>query len=126
MNKAEYLQKLDSLNLNKDKYCIISGGAMLMHGLKESTADIDIKIQPDYFKTLESKYSFKKSPKFPYLYELGEGVELAVQPFSQNDVDIVDGYQVLKLEIELEWKIQHNRPKDQEAIVKIKEYLRKC
>ena len=37
MDKKEYLKKLDSLNLDKNRYCIISGGVMLLYGLKETT-----------------------------------------------------------------------------------------
>ena len=58
MTKQEYLAKLDELNLNKSRYCIIAGGVLLMYGLKESTADIDIKIRPDYFKELQNKFAF--------------------------------------------------------------------
>ena len=124
MDKTEYLQKLNQLALDKTKYCIISGGSLLVRGLREITSDIDIKIQPDYFEELKKTHTFKKSPKFSYLYELGEDVELAVQPFSQDDFDIVEGYQVSKLEIELKWKIEHHRPKDQKDIIRIKEYLK--
>lgn len=123
MNKKEYLEKLDKLNLDKDKYCIISGGVMLMHNLKDKTNDIDIKILPEYFEELKSIYTFNKSPKYSYLYELGEDVETAVQDFTKDDIDIIDGYPVLKLEIELDWKIKNNREKDQESIKIIKKYL---
>lgn len=123
MNKKEYLEKLDKLNLDKDKYCIISGGVMLMHNLKDKTNDIDIKILPDYFEELKKDYTFNKSPKFSYLYELEDDVEFAVQDFTKDDVDIIDGYQVLKLEIELGWKIEHKREKDEESIEIIKKYL---
>ncbi len=125
MNKSEYLRKLDELRLDKAKYCILSGGAMVMHGLKERTADIDIKVRPDYFEELKTRFSFKKSPKYDYLWELGEDVEVAVQEFSTDEVEVVDGYPVIKLELELEWKIQHNRPKDQKSIRVLKEYLNK-
>ena len=48
MNKREYLKKLDELNLDKNRYCVISSGIMLLYGLRETTEDIDIKIRPDY------------------------------------------------------------------------------
>ena len=123
MKKREYLEKLDKLNLDKNKYCIISGGVMLMHDLKMETNDIDIKILPEYFEELKSIYTFNKSSKYSYLYELGEDVELAVQDFTKDDIDIIDGYPVLKLEKELDWKIKNNREKDQECIKIIKKYL---
>jgi len=125
MNKGEYLRKLDELRLDKAKYCILSGGAMVMHGLKEKTADIDIKVRPDYFEELKTRFSFKKSPKYDYLWELGEDVEVAVQDYDEKDVEMVDGYPVIRLELELEWKMQHNRPKDQESIRILKAYLGK-
>lgn len=125
MNKGEYLRKLDELRLDKAKYCILSGGAMVMHGLKERTADIDIKVRPDYFEELKTKFSFKKSPKYGYLWELGEDVEVAVQDYDEKDVEMVDGYPVIRLELELEWKLRHNRPKDQESIRILKAYLGK-
>ena len=125
MDKKEYFEKLDALRLNKTKYCILSGGAMMMHGLKEKTADIDIKVLPEYFEELKQHFRFKKSPKLDYLWELGDEIEVAVQEFGPEDVEVVDGYPVIKLEIELEWKVAHNRPKDQESIRILKKYLNK-
>lgn len=125
MNKTEYLKKLDELRLDKARYCILSGGAMVMHGLKERTADIDIKVRPDYFEELKTKFSFKKSPKYDYLWELGEDAEVAVQDYDEKDVEMVDGYPVIRLELELEWKLRHNRPKDRESIRILKAYLGK-
>lgn len=123
MNKEEYLKKLDSLDLDKERYCIISGGVMLLYGLKDTTEDIDIKIKPDYFEELKTRYSFKKSPKYLYLYELDDACEVAVLDYKKSDTRIVDGYPVESLELQLEWMIKNNRPKDQEKIKKIKEYL---
>ena len=125
MNKGEYLRKLDELRLDKARYCILSGGAMVMHGLKERTADIDIKVRREYFEELKTKFSFKKSPKYDYLWELGEDVEVAVQDYDEKDVEMVDGYPVIRLELELEWKLRHNRPKDRESIRILKAYLGK-
>lgn len=123
MNKSEYLKKLDELDLDKERYCIISGGVMLMYGLKETTADIDVKILPSYFEELKSRFNFKKSSKYPYLYEISDDIELAVLDFNSDDITYIEDYPVEKLELELEWKIKNNREKDQEAIKIIRNYL---
>ena len=125
MNKQEYLQKLDELALDKNKYCIISGGVMLMLGLRDKTNDIDIKVTPDYFEELQSRFTFKKSPKFSYLYELSDEVEVAVQDFTKESIEYVDGYPINKIENELDWKIKNNREKDKPDIERIKKYLRR-
>ena len=59
MDKQAFLAKLDSLNLDKNRYCIIAGGSMLIRGLKSTTADIDIKVNPDYFEELKTRFDFK-------------------------------------------------------------------
>ena len=125
MNKEEYLKNLDSLNLDKNRYCIISGGIMLLYGLKESTEDIDIKVKPDYFEELKERFEFKKSPKYPYLYELSDTVEVAVLDFDLEDIEIVDGYPVESLELQLTWMLEHKRKKDKEKIKIIRDFLNK-
>ena len=123
MNKDEYKKKLDSLGLDKNRYCVISGGTMLLYGLKETTEDIDIKVRPDYFEKLKAKFKFKKSPKYSYLWELDDKTEVAVLDYNDSDVVIVDGYPAESLELQLKWMLEHNRPKDQTKIKTIQKYL---
>ena len=125
MNKKEFLKKLDSLNLDKNRYCIISGGVMLLYDLKSTTEDIDIKVRPDYFEELKSKYEFKKSLKYDYLYELDDKTEVAVSYYNDDDIRIVDGYPVESLELQLKWMLEQNRPKDKEKIKIIEDFLKK-
>ena len=124
MNKVEYLQELDKLGLDKSRYCIIAGGVMLLHGLKDSTEDIDIKVQPDYFEELKSRFTFTKSPKpYPDLYVLSDTVEVAAREF--DTVEMVDGYPTEPLTEVLAWMKEHKRPKDLEKIKIIENYLKK-
>ena len=43
MNKKQYLNIINDLKLDKDRYCIISGDVILLYGLKDTIEDIDIK-----------------------------------------------------------------------------------
>lgn len=125
MHKQELIEKLDALKLDKDKYCIISGGVLLLYGIKDTTNDIDIKIKPSYFDELKGRFNFKKSPKIEYedLYEIDDEIEVVVKDYNDEDVRIVDGYPVESLKLTLKWWVDHNRPKDQEKIKLVKEYL---
>ena len=116
MNKEEFLKKLDSLHLDKNKYCIIAGGIMLLYGLKNETEDVDIKISPEYFNELQERFNFKKSHKYPYLYEISDDIEVAVLDYDIANIKTVDGYPVESLEIQLNWMIKENREKDKEKI----------
>lgn len=124
MNREEFLTRLDSLNLDKQRYCILSGGVMLLYGLRDTTADIDIKVRPDYFEELKTKFTLSKSPRYPDLYELGDDVEVAVRDYDDKDVRVVLDHPVESLELTLQWMLEHNRPKDQEKIKMIENYLK--
>ncbi len=123
MTKQEYLKSLDKLGLDKTKFCIISGGVILMYGLRERTDDIDIKMGREYFEKIRGRFPTRKSPKYDYLYEIADDIEVAVQEFRPKDVVEMDGYLVETLELQLEWKLQNGRAKDREDVEKIQIYL---
>ena len=123
MKKQEFLKELDKLNLDKNSYCIIAGGSMLMYGLKEDSADIDIKTTKELFDILNEKYHMKQSDRYDYVYELSDIIDVNCRNFDRNNIEFVDGYPVEKLEVNLKWMLENNRPKDQEKIKKIQEYL---
>lgn len=123
MNRVEYLKKLDELELDKNRYCIISGGIMLLYGLREYTEDIDIRIKPDYFEELKTRFMFKKSSKLDNLYELSEEIEVRVLDYDDSNIEMYDGYPVWKLELQLEWFKEQKRDKDKEKIKIIEDFL---
>lgn len=123
MDKNALLQLLDGLNLEKNNYYVISGGSLLLHGLRAMTSDLDLKIRPSYFELLKQRFDIKKSPKFDYLYNLTDEVEIAVEEFGDDDIDWIDGYPVEKVDLELAWKIANKRPKDLADIRRIQGYI---
>ena len=123
MDKIEFLKKLDSLNLDKNSYCIIASGSMLMHNLKDNCNDIDIRVTKELFQELLDKYHMKQSSRYDYVYELNDEIDVNCKNFNKKNIEIVDGYPVESLEVQLNWMIENNRPKDQEKIQSIKDYL---
>ena len=125
MKKQEFLNKLDKLNLDKNSYCIIASGSMLMYGLCDECNDLDIKTTKELFDLLKEKYHMKQSDRYDYVYELDEETDVNCKNFDPNMIEFVDGYPVEKLEVNLKWMKENNRPKDQEKICKIEEFLAK-
>ena len=124
MNRIEYLKKLDELNLDKNSYCIIASGTMLMHNLRDNCNDIDIRVSKELFQELLDKYNMKQSDRYDYVYELGDIIDVTCRNFDKDNIEFVDGYPVEKLEIQLNWMLENNRPKDQEKIKILQEYLK--
>ena len=94
-----------------------------MYGLKNDTEDVDLKIKPELFNKLKEKYNLVKSTKMENLYELSNNIELKVEDFDLNDIKVIDGFNVLKLEIQRKWIIENKREKDKEKLKLIDEYL---
>ncbi len=124
MNRIEYLKKLDELNLDKNNYCIIASGSMLMHNLRDNCNDIDIRVSKELFQELLDKYNMKQSDRYDYVFELGDIIDVTCRNFDKDNIEFVDGYPVEKLELQLNWMLKNNRPKDQEKIKTLQEYLK--
>jgi len=127
MNREQFLQRLEDLNLPKKKYVVIAGGAMLLHGLRKQTNDLDISVDHDLFqKILQNKHPFGsiefKPPAYvPSGYRKGETIHVS------DDVEIsaggkslicgtpveIDGHLVQSIKDIHAFKSKLNRPKDQ-------------
>ena len=125
MKKMEFLKKLDDLHLDRNSYCIIASGSLLMHNLYDECADIDIRVTKDVFQELLERYHMKRSARYDYVYELSDDIDVNCKNYNPDIIEFVDGYPVESLESQLQWMIEYNRPKDHEKIKKIRDYLGK-
>ena len=123
MKRKEFLQELDKLELDKNSYCIIASGSMLMYGLCDECNDIDIRTTKKLFDKLNKKYHMKQSDRYDYVYELNDNIDVNCKNYDPNMIEFVDGYPVEKLEVNLKWMKENNRPKDKEKITKIEKFL---
>ena len=125
MKKQQFLHELDKLNLDKNSYCIIASGSMLMYDLCEDCNDIDIRTTKELFNTLNEKYHMRQSDRYDYVYELNDFIDVNCKNYDPNLIEFVEGYPVEKLEVNLKWMKENNRPKDQEKIIKIEGFLKR-
>lgn len=66
MNKKEIINTLNKYNFDKNKFCIISGAALVLLGFIENTKDIDIAVTEDYYNQLLKDYNciFERTNEF--------------------------------------------------------------
>ena len=55
MNKTEIIRKLNELEFDKEDYWLITGGAMVIRGIREETHDIDLGCTGKLADALEAK-----------------------------------------------------------------------
>ena len=121
MDKKEFVAVLEELGWPKEEYVILSGGSLLIRGLRETTADVDIRMT----KRLAREINLYDCPQDECgCYLPRENVQ-ATDDFGETEFDIVDGYQCESLESILAFKKQKMRPKDLKDIEKIEEALKR-
>ena len=118
LNKNDILNLIKKYNLDNDEIKIISGAAMVLHGLKEKTNDLDISVSLDMYNYLLDKYPCKLEKKDVFYID-------DVINFSHNyyDVDTIKYHNcnVQTVKSILELKNNLNRDKDKLDISKILE-----
>lgn len=124
MNKIELLKLLDSLNLPKTEYYILSSGSMLLYGLRDIANDLDLCVSNELFKHLKEKYNLNENNKNDSgFYKISEDIEIVPNDKKNFKMDYIDEYPVENLKTILEFKEKRNLPKDKKDIENIKKYL---
>lgn len=55
LNKEKIVDKLKQLNFPKNDYCIMTGAALVLYGVRQETADIDIGCTSKLFNELQQR-----------------------------------------------------------------------
>ena len=108
MNKEQYIEALEKLNLPKSEFIILSGGSLLMRGLREVSADLDLCAT----KKLAEQIDLYNAPKDDKgFFTPFENCQM-MDDFDKFEYDVVDGYNCESLESILAFKKSKMRPKD--------------
>jgi len=120
MKRQEFIEKLEAFGFPKTEYVILSGGSLLLRGLREETADFDLSVTDK----LAAKLDLENCPKddkgcfVPF-----EDVQMKNDMYRRT-FDVIDGFQCESLESVLALKRRLLRPKDIRDIEVIEAYLK--
>ena len=59
MNRQEFIEKLESFGFPKTEYMILSGGSLLLRGLREQTQDFDLCVSKELAEKLDLQHCEK-------------------------------------------------------------------
>lgn len=121
MNKEEILNKLKNLELDINEYCVISGAALVLYEILDTTSDIDMTCTNKYYNSIiwpEKEGAFGKMIKYNDIFEISDNL------YKKNRFNIINGYRVSLLEDILETKLMLNRSKDKEIINKLESIIK--
>ena len=120
MKKQEFIEKLESFGLPESEFIILSGGSLLLRGLREETADFDLCAS----KALAEKLDLKSFPQDESgCWNPFENVQMK-DDMEGRAFDVIDGFQCETLGSILTFKKRLKRPKDIKDIAAIEAWFK--
>ena len=125
MKRSDIIERLRGFPYDKEDYRVITGGAMVLYGMRENTHDIDLSCTPEMADVLESQgYLCKTSTDGNRRFKIGEDIEVFESRLCGEPVTL-EGIPVVSVEELAEMKRSLGREKDKKDLELIKEYLRR-
>ena len=125
MNKNDIINRLDDLNFDKNRYWVLAGSAMVLHGIRPETHDIDMGCTKEFADELETEgYPTVVMPDGTRRITYAEEVEI-FEDWIFDRVVFVEGIPVISLDGLLEMKRKLGREKDLRDVQMIEEFLGK-
>lgn len=120
MNKLEIIKELDELNLDKNKYIVISGASLVLQGLIEEADDIGLSCSKEFYQKIGWN---NKIGAFGVEIKYYHNIEIGFNLYDTKNIVTINGYQCMNLDKCLEVKQKLNRKKDKKIIEKLDLYL---
>ena len=123
MNRTQLLERLKTLAFDKNDYWLITGGAMVLYGLRAETGDIDLGCTREMADALEASGltpTILKDGTRKFLY--GEDIEI-FEEWLYDRVELVEGVPVISLNGLLAMKKTLGREKDLRDVRLIEERM---
>ena len=123
MNRQEILDHMDRFPYDRGEYWIVAGGAMVLYGIREETADIDLGCSAAMGARMDADgvpWEFAADGRRHFRY--GEDIEIYEEGFRGPVVEI-DGLPVLSISGLIDMKRKLGREKDMRDLELIREYF---
>jgi hypothetical protein len=122
--KEDIIRILEKMDLPINEYWITSGAALVIHGVKESTNDIDLGCTTNLFEQfLKKECKWRVGNGNLRIVEINDTIEM-LENWFVDEIVFIDGLPVGSLESIKKQKFELGREKDLKDIKLIDEYIR--
>ena len=122
MNKLELIDLINSINLLKEDFVVLSSGALVLRGILENANDLDIAVTVNGLNKLKENYDLiLKTNGF---YKVNECVVCVLSDMFGRK-ELFDDYYVQEIQDYLSYLKQSSREKDKLRIPLVEQYIKK-
>jgi len=120
MNKKELIELIESLNIDKEEFWLLSSSALVMRDIYPDAGDLDIGVTQKGLEQLKSNFNLKQKDNGWYI--VNDMIECVIDT---KDVEKVNHYYVENINRYYNYLLQSEREKDKKRIPLVEEYLKK-
>ena len=127
MNKEQIINIINEYQLDKSKFIVISGAALVLLDIKKKANDIDICCGIDYYNYLLREYpcELERINEFGEKAYMINGIINFGTSFCPQTIEIIEGIRCSSLKDIIELKKFLNRDKDKLLIKKLEKILKR-
>ena len=126
LRKDEIIGLLNEAAFDRSEYWVTSGAAMVLHGIKETTRDIDLGCTTPMADRLEREgYDVEVLRDGSRKIVFSCAIEI-FENWIEDQVILLEGLPVVSMDGLIRMKEKNRKKKDLEDIFLIKEHLSKC
>jgi len=127
MKKEDILRILNEYNFDKEEFMILSGAALVIFDVKNSTDDIDIAVSSKMYDYLLNNFNcqFEKEADNYKVWFIDGVINFSKHYYNDFEFVYYNGYKIQSLDSVLRLKQKLNREKDKNDIERIIKYLKK-
>lgn len=125
MNRQELIQKLQALNFPKEDYWLVTGGAMVLYGIRDKTHDIDLGFSRKLADHLEAKgFPEERTADGRRKFLIASEIEV-YEEWLFDCIENVEGIPVISCKGLIMMKESLGREKDFADIALIRDFLKR-
>ena len=123
MDKQGILKCLSEFPYDRNEYWVITGGAMVLYGIRQQTADIDLGCSKRLADLLEADgFLFRRTEDGKRWFRYGESIEI-FEEWLMDGIESVYGFSIVSVQGLIEMKQELGREKDLKDIELIKAFI---
>ncbi|MDP4091423.1 MAG: hypothetical protein Q8930_19435 [Bacillota bacterium] len=123
LNKENIIKIIKDMNLPIGDFWISSGAALVIHGVKEYTRDIDLGCNENLWNLLLNEgYTYRVADDNSKIMALNDSIEL-IKDWFADEIEFIEGLPVCSLDSVKKQKLKLGREKDSKDIKLIEDYI---
>ena len=123
MNKKELIELIESLNIDKNEFWVLSSSALVIREIYPDAGDLDIAVTDKGLQELKQKFDLKQKENGWYI--VNDKVECVLDEKESWKVEEYEDILLESIEKYYKYLLSSTREKDKLRIPIVEEYMRK-